>query len=148
MSELLTTSKTKRLLALLRDGEKGFRELSKQVSDADCREFLLQESHLRGAFADQLERATAQPSETEQQAGTGLGTCHRRWTAMKATLGAGDYALLETTEICEWFAVKAYADVLRDQSLNPAIRALVADQAKSVYQSRELVHEFRRGTRK
>ena len=63
-------------------------------------------------------------------------------------MGAGDYALLETTEICEWFAVKAYDDVLRDESVDPAIRRLVADQAKSVHQSRELVQEFRRVTRK
>ena len=137
------------LIALLRDGQKGFRDLATRISDAECRAFLLEESTRRGIYADQLEQSTREATgELLQQSGTRLGTVHRRWTAFKALGGAGDYVLLETTELCEWFAVKAYAETLRDKSLPGSMRDVIADQARGVHRSREIVHEFRRRTKK
>ncbi len=137
------------LIALLRDGEKGFHDLAERISHAECRAFLFEESALRGIYADQLERSTHETSgEALRETGTRLGTLHRQWTALKALVGAGDYELLETTELCEWFAVKAYDATLRDKSLPGYVRDAVADQARSVHQSREMVQEFRRMTKK
>ena len=137
------------LIALLRDGEKGFLDLAGRVEHPECRDFLLEESALRGVYADQLERSTADTAgKIAHESGTRLGTLHRRWTALKALVGAGDHVLLETTELCEWFAVKAYDQTLRDRSLPGDVRAMVADQARGVHQSREIVQELRRLTKR
>ena len=124
-------------------------DLAGRVEHPECRAFLLEESALRGVYADQLERSTADTAgKIARESGTRLGTLHRRWTALKALVGAGDHALLETTELCEWFAVKAYDQTLRDRSLPGDVRAMVADQARGVHQSREIVQELRRLTKR
>ena len=145
----MTQTSIRTLIALLRDGEKGFRELAGRIEHAECRAFLLEESVLRGIYADRLERSMLEATgETWDEAGTRLGTMHRRWIAFKAEVGSGDHALLETTELCEWFAAKAYEEALRDGSLPGSVRKEVIDQARGVQQSRDIVHEFRRITRK
>ncbi len=141
------------LIALLRDGEKGFRELAGQIRHAECRAFLLEESVLRGIYADRLERSVREATGKAgglawDEAGTRLGTMHRRWIAFKAAVGADDHALLETTETCEWFAAKAYEEALRDDALPDRVRKVIAEQARGVRQSRNMVQEFRRLTGK
>ena len=135
-----------RLIALLRDGEHGFRLLAEKVSHPECRAFLWEESHLRGIYADELERSLGQAVGAVH--GTSLAALHRRWTEVKAALGASDYALLETMEICEWFAVKTYDEVLRDGALPDKVRNCVAEQTGSVHRAQAIVREYRRITRK
>ena len=137
------------LIALLRDGEKGFRELAGQIRHAECRAFLLEESVLRGIYADRLERSVREATgQAPEETGTRLGTMHRRWIAFKAKVGADDHALLETTETCEWFAAKAYEGVLRDEALPGSVREVVVEQARSVRQARSVAQEFRKLTDK
>ncbi len=148
MASTVAHSAVHDLVALLRDGEKGFRELGERVQDAACREFLLEESVVRSAYAAELERAMRRVAAEEvHESGTALGSMHRQWIDLKAALGAGDRDLLGSTELCEWFAMRAYQEALEDPTLPPEIHAVIVEQAKGVRRSRDMVQEFRRGTR-
>ena len=147
MDEQKALLEAKLLIALLRDGERGFRLLSEQVHHPECRAFLWEESHLRGIYAAELEHSLGKIDGTVHVTGTKLGALHRRWTAVKATLGASDYALLEATELCEWFAVKTYDEVLREGTMPDGVRELIAEQARNVHRSQAIMQEFRKITR-
>ena len=141
------TSAAERLIALLRDGEQGFRLLSEKVSHAECRAYLWEESQLRGIYADELERSLGPSGGAAHGSGTKLAALHRRWTEVKAALGASDHALLETAEICEWFAVRTYEELLGEGALPPEVESLAAAQAGSVRRSQVIVRQFRGITR-
>ncbi len=137
-------SATVELIALLRDGEKGFSELAEHIEDAECRAYLREESCVRAAFAVELERLIRTMTGAQlHPTGTRLATLHRGWMGLRARWGADDTAMLEATELCERYAVKAYEDVLDDDATPEAVSALLAQQVEHVRRSRGIVREYR-----
>ena len=138
----------KKLISVLRDGEKGFQEIGGHLRNTEYRAFFLEESHVRGVYAAELERAVNRVTDADvHETGTASGAIHRTWGDLKAKLGGGDHTLLETAEAGEDAAKKAYREALDDVAVSDTIRAVIAQQAEHVRRSHDTVRGFRDATK-
>ena len=133
----------KTLIAVLRDGEKGFVDIGEHLQHPTHRGFFMEESRVRGGYATELERAVNRVTDADvHETGTAAGALHRTWGDIKAKLGGGDHALLDTAELGEDAAVKAYQKALDDTSISDTIRAIIAQQFEHIRQSHDTVRGF------
>ncbi len=133
----------KNLIAVLRDGEKGFVDIGEHLKHGEHKAFFMEESKVRGGYATELERAVNRTSDANvHETGTTLGALHRVYGDLKARLGGSDHSLLEAAEIGEQAATKAYDAALNDAEVSPTVRALVAQQAEHVKQSHAQIKSF------
>jgi uncharacterized protein (TIGR02284 family) len=77
-----------------------------------------------------------------KETGSVSGALHRTWGDLKAKLGGGDHALLETAEQGEDAAKKAYKDALEHELPLP-IRQLLSEQQAHVMTSHDYVKAHR-----
>jgi uncharacterized protein (TIGR02284 family) len=146
MSEGYSLVKT--VVQVLHDGQKGFADLAEKLKRPDLREFFLAESATRTKFATELEAELAHvKGDTKDIGGTATGAIHRTWADLKASLGGGDHALLETAEQGEDAAKKAYQEALEAKDLpSTAIREMIQHQQAHVLASHDKVKAFRDST--
>jgi uncharacterized protein (TIGR02284 family) len=131
------------LVNTLLDSQKGFADIGEHLKDETLKRYFLAESLKRASFRGDLEEVLHQAGVHDiKESGTTAGAIHRVWGDLKARLGGGDHALLETAEQGEDTAKKAYADAL-DQDLPLPVRQMVAEQQAHVLTS----HDFIRGHR-
>ena len=139
--------KIKNLIAVLRDGEKGFKDVGESLQHPEHKAFFLEESRVRATYAAELEHHVNRTTDADvHETGTAAGTLHRTWADLKAKLGGGDHALLETAEQGEDVAKKAYKDALEDVAISDTLRALIAKQSEHVTFSHDTVRGFRDAT--
>jgi uncharacterized protein (TIGR02284 family) len=133
----------KELISTLLDSQKGFADIGEHLKDETLKRYFLAESLKRASFRGDLEEVLHQNGVHDiKESGTTAGTLHRVWGDLKARLGGGDHALLETAEQGEDEAKKAYADVL-DQDLPLPLRQLIAEQQAHILTA----HDFGRDHR-
>jgi uncharacterized protein (TIGR02284 family) len=65
---------TKKVVEVLNDGHKGFKEFGEHIKDARLKAHFFKESQTRGEYAQELERAAGLSSDV---GGTASGTVHR-----------------------------------------------------------------------
>ncbi len=137
----------KNLIAVLRDGEKGFVDIGEHLQHPEHKSFFMEEAKVRGAYANELERAINRVTDADvHETGTTLGALHRTWGDLKAKLGGGDHTLLESAEQGEDAAKKAYKEALEDTAISDTVRSLIAQQAEHIRQSHDKVRGFRDAT--
>jgi uncharacterized protein (TIGR02284 family) len=141
-------SLVKTVVQVLHDGQKGFADLGEKLKRADLREFFLAESATRAKFSNELEEELAlAKGDTKDIGGTATGAIHRTWADLKASLGGGDHALLETAEQGEDAAKKAYQEALDAKDLpSSATRELLLRQQGHILASHDKVKAFRDST--
>jgi uncharacterized protein (TIGR02284 family) len=131
------------LISTLLDSQKGFADIGEHLKDETLKRYFLAESLKRASFRGDLEEILHQSGVHDiKESGTTTGAIHRVWGDVKAKLGGGDHALLETAEQGEDEAKKAYADAL-EQDLPLPVRQLVADQQAHVLTSHDYVKSHR-----
>lgn len=132
------------LISSLRDAEKGFAELSGHLKNPEYKAYFLEESRVRGGYAQELERAVNRTTSADvHETGTAAGALHRAWAHTKAAAGGGDHSILETAEQGEDSAKKAYSEALADTSVSDTIRVLIAQQAEHINHSHDTVKAYR-----
>src|SRR6202045_4762584 len=110
------------LINILLDSQKGFADIGEHLKDETLKRYFLAESLKRASFRGDLEEVLHQNGVHDiKESGTTAGAIHRVWGDLKAKLGGGDYALLETAEHGEDAWEKAY-DKCLDQDLAPPVR--------------------------
>ncbi|NYF91435.1 PA2169 family four-helix-bundle protein [Tunturiibacter empetritectus] len=141
-------SLVKTIVQILHDGQTGFADLGEKLKRPDLREFFLAESANRGKFATELEAELAlAKGDTKDIGGTATGALHRTWADLKASLGGGDHALLETAEQGEDVAKKAYQEALEAKDLPSSVtRELLTKQQAHILASHDKVKAFRDST--
>jgi len=133
----------KSLINTLQDSQKGFADIGEHLKDETLRRYFLAESLKRASFRGELEELLHQNGVHDiKESGTTGGTLHRIWGDLKAKLGGGDHALLETAEQGEDDAKKAYADAL-NQDLPLPVRQLVAEQQAHILTAHDYVRSHR-----
>lgn len=133
------------LISILLDSQKGFADIGDHLKDETLKRYFLAESLKRASFRGDLEEILHQNGVHDiKESGTTAGTLHRVWGDLKAKLGGGDHALLETAEQGEDEAKKAYKDAL-DQDLPLAVRQLLAEQQAHILTSHDYVRSHRDG---
>ncbi len=132
------------LIGILRDGEKGFREVGAKMQVPEHRLLYLEESHVRSSFASELERVLATlTGASVHETGTLLGYIHRFYADLRAALATSDYTLLDTTEVCERIVVRFYNDALLDKAMPDRFLGILAYQAGHVRRVYDLIVEYR-----
>jgi len=134
----------KTVIQVLHDGQRGFADIGEHLKDPQLKSFFMQESQNRGTFAQELlaEYGTTTDKSTDV-GGTASGTIHRVWGDLKAKLGGGDHALLETAEQGEDAAKRAYAAALDDNSIPANIRSILIRQQPHIQASHDQVKALR-----
>jgi uncharacterized protein (TIGR02284 family) len=127
----------------LEDGQKGFADIGEKLKDETLKRYFLAESLKRANFRAELENELHRAGVADvKESGTVAGALHRTWGDLKAKLGGGDHALLETAEQGEDAAKKAYKDAL-DKELPLPIRQLLTEQQAHVLTSHDFVKSQR-----
>jgi uncharacterized protein (TIGR02284 family) len=131
------------LINVLLDSQKGFADIGEHLKDETLKRYFLAESLKRASFRGDLEEVLHQAGVHDiKESGTTAGAIHRVWGDLKAKLGGGDHALLETAEQGEDTTKTAYADAL-DQDLPLPVRQMVAEQQAHVLTSHDFVRSHR-----
>ena len=131
------------LINTLLDSQKAFADIGEHLKDETLKRYFLAESLKRASFRGDLEEVLHQNGVHDiKESGTTAGAIQRAWGDLKAKLGGGDHALLETAEQVEDRVKKAYADAL-DQDLPLPVRQLVAEQQAHILTSHDFVRSHR-----
>ena len=127
------------VVKILEDSHKGFADIGEHLSNETLKRYFLAESLKRANFRGELENELHRHGVADvHETGTLGGAFHRTWADLKAKLGGGDKALLETAEQGEDTAKRAYADAL-DRELPMPIRQLLTEQQSHIVASHEFV---------
>jgi uncharacterized protein (TIGR02284 family) len=127
----------------LADAQKGFADIGEHLQDEQLKRFFLAESLKRANFRAELENELHRAGMADvKEEGSVSGALHRTWGDLKAKLGGGDHALLETAEQGEDVAKKAYKDALEHELPLP-IRQLLSEQQAHVMSSHDYVKAHR-----
>jgi uncharacterized protein (TIGR02284 family) len=133
----------KSVINILQDSQKGFADIGDHLKDETLKHYFLAESLKRASFRGDLEEVLHQNGVHDiDETGTTVGSLHRVWGDLKAKLGGGDHALLDTAEQGEDAAKEAYADALK-QDLPLPIRQLLAEQQAHILTSHDYVRNHR-----
>ena len=131
------------LISTLLDSQKGFADIGEHLKDETLKRYFLAESIKRASFRGDLEEILHQNGVHDiKESGTTAATLHRVWGDLKAKLGGGDHALLQTAEQGEDEAKNAYKDAL-DQDLPLPVRQLLAEQQAHILTAHDYVRSHR-----
>ena len=131
------------LISTLLDSQKGFADIGEHLKDETLKRYFLAESLKRASFRGDLEEILHQNGVHDiKESGTTAATLHRVWGDLKAKLGGGDHALLQTAEQGEDEAKNAYKDAL-DQDLPLPVRQLLAEQQAHILTAHDYVRSHR-----
>ncbi len=133
----------KSVINTLQVSQKGFADIGEHLKDESLKRYFLAESLKRASFRGDLEEILHQNGVHDiKETGTTTGVLRRVWGDLKAKLGGGDHALLETAEQGEDEAKKAYKEAL-NQNLPLPVRQLLADQQAHILISHDFVRTHR-----
>ncbi len=134
----------KTVIQVLNDGAKGFPDIGEHLKDPTAKSFFMEEAQTRATYARELEAEYGGVSgESNDIGGTAVGTVHRVWGDLKASLGGGDHTLLETAEQGEDAAKKAYQAALADNSISGNLRSILLRQQPHIQASHDKVKAMR-----
>jgi uncharacterized protein (TIGR02284 family) len=131
------------LVETCKDGEHGFRESAEQAKRQDLKSLFLQRADACRRGAEELNDQIRHLGGTVETSGSALGTVHRGWVAVKATLTTyDDHAVLEECERGEDNALARYRKALKSP-LPENIRQLVERQLQGVQRNHDEIKRLR-----
>ncbi len=131
------------VIQTLIDGQEGFRTIADELKSETLRNYFLAESLKRAEFRGTLETLLHQEGVHDiRESGTVSGALHRAWGDLKAKLGGGDHALLETAEQAEDAAVKTYQEALQKELPLP-VRQILSGQSAHIQTSHDSIKAAR-----
>ena len=140
-SEVLKTIND--LIETCRDGQDGYRDAAEHVTDSKLKQFFNEQSLQRAQFAAELEQEAQHLGEHDpDRSGSIAGALHRAWFDFKANLGGGERAILDSVELGEDQAKKAYEDAI-NSNLPDSLLAIVRRQQASILAAHDRVRNLR-----
>ena len=131
------------LIETCRDGETGYVHAAAIINDPELKVYFTEQAKERTRLLAELTEEARRHGESKPNiSGSVAGVLHRAWFEAKADLGLGDQAILNSVEMGEDAAKKAYKEAL-DEDLSDLVRALVQRQAQSVFAAHDRVRDFR-----
>jgi uncharacterized protein (TIGR02284 family) len=131
------------LVETCRDGQKGYREAAEHVKDPELRTFFNQQSSERGRFVTELQSELRRLGEEEpEDSGSVAGALNHTWLDLKASLGGGDTAILNSVEQGEDSAKEAYQEALAEP-LPESVLLIIRRQSQSVIAAHDRVNMLR-----
>jgi uncharacterized protein (TIGR02284 family) len=131
------------LVETCRDGQNGYREAAEHIKDPELRSFFNDQGVERVRFATELESEIQRLGERDiMRKGSVGGAIRRAWMDLKANVGGGDRAILNSVESGEDAAKQAYEKALREP-LPGNILSIIRQQAQSIYAAHDHVKILR-----
>jgi uncharacterized protein (TIGR02284 family) len=132
-----------------REGISGvLQKIGEHLKDETLRRYFAAESLKRASFRGELETMLHSEGDHDpKESGSVSGAIHRTWGDIKAHLGGGDHALLETSEQGEDAAKKAYKKALEKEVPVP-VRQLLTTQYAHIQTSHDYVKAARDQSKK
>jgi uncharacterized protein (TIGR02284 family) len=131
------------LIETCRDGETGYVHAAAIINDPELKVYFSEQAKERTKFLAELTEEAKRLGDSDPDlSGSVAGVLHRAWFEAKADLGLGDQAILNSVEMGEDAAKKAYKEAL-DEDLSDPVRAVVQRQAHSVFSAHDRVRDFR-----
>ena len=124
------TSALNNLIAVLVDGQKGYRQAADITRDSALKTLFGEYSAQRATFVSELQsEASLLSRSTPDSSSSTTSAFHRGWINLKSTLTGQDrHGILVECERGEESAVKSYREALANRSLNPSAMNLVRRQ--------------------
>lgn len=117
------------------DAEKGYRDASEEVNDADLRAAFLKKSEDREDFRQRLQSGMVSINKEYEKGGSIEGAAHRAWIDVKSFVtDESDLAVLNAIRTGEAAALKSFRGLL-GEPLNDELRMEVQKQYDSVLDS-------------
>ena len=103
------------LVEVLRDNQKGFKELGHRLLEGRAKRFFLEETQVCAEYAAELENELHHMGVHDVKVSTTRRTkAHLFWIVLESKLADGDRILLSTAEQSEELAMGAYEEALQD----------------------------------
>jgi uncharacterized protein (TIGR02284 family) len=135
LNELIETS---------HDGEKGYAKAAKEMPDPTLKAVLVEGAMRCREGARELEERVRGLGLEPETGGSVSAALHRGWIDVKTAVSSRDArAILEECERGEDYAKARYAQVLKDDDLDPELREVVARQYEGVLQNHARVKQLR-----
>jgi uncharacterized protein (TIGR02284 family) len=132
------------VINVLEDGQKGMAEIGEHLKNETLKRYFLAESLKRASFRGDLESELHRHGVHDiHESGTATGALYRAWAGLKAKLGGGDGALLETAEKAEDEAMQAYEEALSQNYLPFPVRQMLTEQQTHIQMSHDYVRSHR-----
>src|SRR4030095_1911002 len=129
-----------RLIAICRDGERGFRDAANPCRNPTVKALFLEIASQREQFATNILPYAQRLGGASESDGSFAGALHRGWMTVKDTVGGHeDAAIIREAERGERIALGAYEDAL-DGMLPPSARDMIEKQCAEVRHSHNRVH--------
>lgn len=129
-----------RLIAICRDGERGFRYAANHVRNPTVKGLFLEIATQREQFASRILPQAQRLGGANEWDGSVAAALHRGWMTIKDTVGGHeDAAIIREAERGERIALGAYEDAL-DGMLPPGARDMIEQQCAAVRESHNRVH--------
>ena len=132
------------LIETLKDGQEGFKQAAKGVSDQKLKSLFRDYSDQRSRFATVLQSEARRQGENEPEtSSSATGALHRGWINLKSAITGGDeHAILAECERGEDSAVEEYKKAL-DDGLTPAAQELVSRQFAEIKAAHDRIKSLR-----
>lgn len=131
------------VLKTLHDGRLGFQQAAEKVSSPKFRSGFLEFAAQRQRFIDELTPLVAQRGEVPNLSGSMLGSLHRGWIALKASLTSGDKAILAACEAGEDSSVEKYREALEAEDMTADLRNVLQRQFPQIQSAHDTVRDWR-----
>lgn len=125
-----------RLVGILNDGKEGYLKAADHSHKSDLKTLFTQYSQQRAVFADELKmHISSLGGDADNEKGGPLGSLHRLWMDIKATLTNtkdDEKAILEACKTGEQTALEAYDDVLQGSILETDLKPVLVNQRTEI----------------
>jgi uncharacterized protein (TIGR02284 family) len=131
------------LIEANRDSQRGYRDAAEKIGEPNLRTFFNERSLERGQYVAELQNELQRLGKKEvSSSGTAIGSVRRGWMDLKANLGGGDHAILNSLESAEDSVKKAYEEAMREP-LPGNLASIVRTQAQNVFSAHDYIRSIR-----
>ena len=136
------------LIETLKDGQEGFKQAAKAVSDAKLKSLFRDYSDQRARFVTALQTEARRYGEKQPDNGSSAaGALHRGWMNLKSAVTGGDeHAILAECERGEDSAVEEFEKAMQDD-LPPGLQEIVSGQFSQIKAAHDRIKSLRDATK-
>lgn len=131
------------LINICADGKKGYEHAAENIDDPTMEMTFRRFAQERAEFMEQLQEQVAMLDAEAEDEGTISGSLHRSWMDIKAALTSGnEESIIKACISGDETAVSEYESALKDTTMPPAARQVVAEQYSKIKQALATVKAY------
>ena len=133
------------LIATTIDSVHGYREAVKETDKPTYRDLFQSWANERQRLVTDLQATVSSLGGEPEDDGTALGSMHRVFVNLRASMSKGDKVVVDEVERGEDHIKAKYEDALKDDKLSPVTRDAVARAFTSIKQGHDEMRDLKHG---